>query len=764
MSSQKKLLILAIITSTSVSAGQVLAEEQVKPKIKLKVEEQKQKEEIPVKPEKEKTKTETTVKEEELKRGAGLGGVNVFRAIELTPSLNIQTDDAYGFGGGSIRLRGFDQSQIGVTIDGMPLNDSGNYALYPHEYADVENLESITVERGAVDKRNPFYVEIGGAVRIQTKAPSDKFGAVIFPKYGSFNMRSIFTRVDTGRLKGNIKAFVSYSHTEAEKWKGPGEHPKYRDHYAFGIQQDLGRFFWEAYYDLNVQYNHFYRGLTYQQAQDLDRFRRFDYTETFIFPGGDGLVHNNSTVRANNQNYYGFFVNPYTNHQLRGKAEFYINDKLKISFNPYMWIGRGSGTSGVTFTRTVNNQTNNYIAFRESYNYTDRPGFTAELSYKMNNADLYLGYWYEKAELKQWQPQRPVKVNPDGSITLITATSGTPATFQYNYIQKTDTTTNSIYTFYQLNNIADKLNFNVGLRYASVERDFKAYNTRGLPFYPGDGVYSDPNLTLDTRLSYNKTYRRLLPSFGFSYKINDNIVPYFAYAQNFRVPPNFIGAVPNNVSANFVANQLKPERATNYDLGVRFDYGRWFITPSIYYVDYKDRLIRIADPADPNLVFLRNAGKVEAKGLEVEFGANLTENLKIYSSYSYNIAEFKDNCTTLLTGNPVCGIKGNQVPDTPKNMFKLGIYSTVYGVNIMPSLQYIDSRYGTVDNKQKVSGYTLLNMSINSFIYRKNLQLFVDFINITDKKYIGRISTGETNGTYFVGAPFTMSVGLRGSF
>jgi iron complex outermembrane receptor protein len=43
-------------------------------------------------------KTETTVKEEELKVRAGARGANIFKAIELTPSLNIQTDDAYGLG------------------------------------------------------------------------------------------------------------------------------------------------------------------------------------------------------------------------------------------------------------------------------------------------------------------------------------------------------------------------------------------------------------------------------------------------------------------------------------------------------------------------------------------------------------------------------------------------------------------------------------------------------------------------------------------
>lgn len=744
-----------------VSTALVYAQEG-SPTIRIRVQDQLEVQEdtttIPVERQRAKPKTETTVKEQELRRGAGLGDVNVFKAIELTPSLNVQTDDAYGLGGGSIRLRGFDDRQIGVTIDGMPLNDSGNFALYPHEYADVENLESITVERGAVSKRSPFYVEIGGAIRITTRPPSNKFGITLFPKYGTNDFRRIFFRVDTGRLPLGTKAFFSYSHTEADKWKGPGKHPEYRDHYTLGFQQNIGRLFWEFYYDLNVQLNYFYRPLNYQQALDLERFRRFDYTPNLIFPGGNGLVHNNATIRDNNLNYYKFYKNPYTNHQLRANFELEITKDIKLTFKPYMWIGRGSGTSATTFTI----RGNTYIAYREAYNYTDRPGFIAEINFKVLQGNLYTGFWYERSELKQWQPSFPVRVNPDGSYTLITSTVGTPR-FQYNYIQKTITTTNTPYVFYETSELFGRLDLNVGMRFASVKRDFSNYLTTNMPYYPRDGIFDDPNLRKDPRLSYVKTYRKTLPSFGVGFKLTENIYPYFAYAKNFRVPPNFIGTIPTNVDAQFVVNQLKPEESHSYDLGVRFEFDKFYVVPSLYYVDYKNRLIRIADPTDPNLIYLRNAGKVEAYGYELEVGANPFRFLSIYGSYSYNVAEFKDNCTTLATGNPVCGIRGNQVPDTPKNMLKAGMHLRLYGFNIKPSVQYIGSRYGTVDNRERIPSYTLVNLSVDRRITR-DIRLYVDVVNLTDKKYIGRISPGETSGRYYVGAPFTLSAGLRGRF
>jgi iron complex outermembrane receptor protein len=707
--------------------------------IKVRVEEEEGKEAIlPVEVKRRTPKTETTVKEEELRVRSGAGSVNIFKAIELTPSLNIQTDDAYGLGGGTVRLRGFDDTQIGVTIDDMPLNDSGNFRLYPHEYADMENLESITVERGVVSKRNPFYVEIGGAIRVRTRPPANKFGITLSEKYGSFNFKRHFIRLDTGYLLGNRnlpKLFVSYSHTEADKWKGPGKHPEYRDHYTVGISHKVGRLFWEFYYDKNVQLNYFYRGFRFSELSDDRIFRRRDYT--------DRLIGN----PAQDVNYYKFYKNPYTNQQLRANIELDITSSVKLSLKPYMWIGRGSGTSA---TRSGTN-----IFFRESFNYTDRPGAIAELKFELpKDSRLFLGYWYEYADLKQWQPSRGVIVNPDGTFTL------SLAGFQYNYIQRTKTITNTPYLFLESKGLLDKMDINLGVRFASVKRDFKDYRTT-LPYYPEDGVYDDPRLTLNPNRSYEKTYRKTLPSFGVGYQFTNFAYGYFAYAKNFRVPQNFLGTIPSSVPAQFVADQLKPEEADNYDLGLRFDFDKFYIAPSVYYVKYKNRLIRIADPTDPNLIYLRNAGKVDAYGAELELGFVPVRRVSIYASFSYNKAKFKDE--KFYDGDTPYNIKDKTVPDTPEYMVKLGGRFQVIGFRISPSVQYIGSRYGNLINTEKVSSYTLVNLNVQRKIY-KGIDLFVDVMNLTDKKYVGRINPGTTSGTYFAGAPFTISAGLRGRF
>ena len=60
---------------------------------------------------------------------------NPFQALALLPSVNTFNHDATGLFGGGLTVRGFAADQMGFTINGVPVNDSGNFAVYPQEYA-----------------------------------------------------------------------------------------------------------------------------------------------------------------------------------------------------------------------------------------------------------------------------------------------------------------------------------------------------------------------------------------------------------------------------------------------------------------------------------------------------------------------------------------------------------------------------------------------------------------------------------------------------
>jgi iron complex outermembrane receptor protein len=63
---------------------------------------------------------------------------NPFQLLELQPGVNAYSQDATGLFGGNLCVRGFNSDQMGFTINGAPVNDSGNFAVYPQEYSDAE--------------------------------------------------------------------------------------------------------------------------------------------------------------------------------------------------------------------------------------------------------------------------------------------------------------------------------------------------------------------------------------------------------------------------------------------------------------------------------------------------------------------------------------------------------------------------------------------------------------------------------------------------
>ena len=66
------------------------------------------------------------------------------------------------------RMHGFDGNHVSFTLDGTPLNDTGNYAIFPGEYAPAEVIDHITVNIGQSEVDSPTASAIGGTVNIVT--------------------------------------------------------------------------------------------------------------------------------------------------------------------------------------------------------------------------------------------------------------------------------------------------------------------------------------------------------------------------------------------------------------------------------------------------------------------------------------------------------------------------------------------------------------------------------------------------------------------
>lgn len=156
-------------------------------------------------------------------------GQTILNVINLVPSVNFTNSDPYGSSGGNIRIRGFDGNRISLTFDGVPLNDSGNYAIFSNQLLDPEVIEQVNVGLGVTDVDSPTASAAGGTVNFRSIMPSDKLGVLVDGSLGDWNYWRAFGMINTGVLTPwGTKAWIAGSHAVNDKFKGPGEINKYQ--------------------------------------------------------------------------------------------------------------------------------------------------------------------------------------------------------------------------------------------------------------------------------------------------------------------------------------------------------------------------------------------------------------------------------------------------------------------------------------------------------------------------------------------------------
>lgn len=307
------------------------------------------------------TKSRVTITEEFLATQAP--GQTVFQSLNLVPGVNFTNSDPYGSSGGNLRLRGFDGSRVAVTFDGVPLNDTGNYALFTNQMLDPELIAAADVNLGTTDADSPTASATGGTVSYRTRRPTDEASAVAVLSKGDFGYNRIFTSLDSGAFgPWGTTAFVSASYQNYNKFKGPGE--LFKRQYNSRLYQDLGdRGFMSLSLHFNKNRNNFYRNAS--EANFALFGRKYDNLPTCTrdlptpgvvdddsrqivgnIPGGL-LAADNPVNPSSCFNFFGLRINPSDTGNIRGQMLWNVNDRVKLTFDP-SWqyvLANGGGTN-----------------------------------------------------------------------------------------------------------------------------------------------------------------------------------------------------------------------------------------------------------------------------------------------------------------------------------------------------------------------------------------------------------------------------------
>lgn len=219
-------------------------------------------------------------------------GQTVFQSLNFMPGINFTNNDPYGTSGGNIRMHGQDGNHISLTLDGMPLNDTGNYAIYTNQMLDSEVVDRVSALQGATDVDSPTAAATGGVIAISSDKPHDEFGAMASVGLGENAMQRYFVRVDSGKIgPWGTSLFGAFSYQGYDKWKGFGTLKKMQANLK--LYQDMGSLGWFSLAGhWNVNRNNSYYGVYYSPNVNGYTSALQQQVEVIKNPNGGGYIAN----------------------------------------------------------------------------------------------------------------------------------------------------------------------------------------------------------------------------------------------------------------------------------------------------------------------------------------------------------------------------------------------------------------------------------------------------------------------------------------
>ena len=732
-------------------------------------------------------------------------GQTVFQSLNLVPGLNFTNSDPYGSSGGNVRLRGFDGSRISLTVDGIPLNDTGNYAIYTNQQLDGEYITTTTVNTGTTEVDSPSASATGGTINLRMRKPDDTFGLRASLSAGSYAYSRGLLSVDTGKLgPWDTTAFFGGSYQKYSKFKGPGELEKQQ--YNARIYQALNDTdFLSLSFHYNENRNAFYRNAS--KAQWAFYGPKFDNLEscTRVAPvagtaqnDGQTIVASDPAFTSSNDNlanpasctnFHGLRINPSDTGNIRGSSSFQLAPGLRLTVDPtYQYVlangggttvinendrrlrgpglviaGAGAITAGVDLNGD-GDVLDSVRLYTPNTTNTNRYGVNASLIWDINETNrLRIAYTFDYGRHRQ--TGEFTRLDAAGNPLDVFGGRNGPKVFgaDGSFMRGRDR-----YSIAQLNQIAvdyrgyyfdDKLTVNLGVRAPFFERqlDQRCYSINGsfnvlCTTETPNATLANGNLTFVSGgatqyiapFKATRKYDAVLPNVGATYELFEGNSVYASYAEGFSAPrTDNLYTVVRLANSSVVSSPAVPETTKTVDLGYRYQKPNVTASAAVWSSKYKDRIV---SSFDQELGFNvdRNVGDVDLSGLDLEFGFKLGQRLTVYSSASFIDSEIKRNVP--LSATTALNTAGKKLVETPDSTYGLRLQYSVDGLMLGIQGKNVSSRFSTDVNDEESPAYTVVDLDMSYDFEKlgaKNTVLQFNIINLFDEGYLGNISSSN---------------------
>ncbi len=152
----------------------------------------------------------STVKPEIIQ--AKLGTQEYPEILKSTPSVYV-TKTGGGYGDSRIYLRGFDSNNIGVLINGVPINGQENGKVYWSNWAGLSDVTQVMQVQRGLGASKLAISSVGGTINILTKTTDVQQGGNVFYGIGNDGYRKQSFTVSTGLTDNGWAVTMSGAHT-----------------------------------------------------------------------------------------------------------------------------------------------------------------------------------------------------------------------------------------------------------------------------------------------------------------------------------------------------------------------------------------------------------------------------------------------------------------------------------------------------------------------------------------------------------------------
>ena len=676
-------------------------------------------------------------------------GTSPLKAIEKLPSVSFQSADPFGTYEWSSRvsIRGFNQNQLGYTLDGIPLGDSSygnNNGLHIGRAIISENIGVTRVSQGSGSIGTQATNNLGGTLEFFSADPSDGFGVDANLTYGSSNTMRAFGRINFGEA-GGVRGFLSGVYHNADKWKGGGEQRSM--HVNAKAIIPVGDAEFDGFFSYSDRAEQDYQDLS------LEMINRLGYDHDNYFPDYAKAI---SAAR-------GVYVAPINNlddsyYDASGLRKDLLAsygltaplaDGVTFKIKAYYHNNTGQGTWGTPYVPSPNGVP---MSARTTEYDIQRGGVFSSLNAEVGDHAVTVGSWYEHNDFTQARRFYAYESNTTPGLDH-TKFLRNPFFTQWLFDFNTDTL-----QYYVQDKISlGDLTINLGWKGFQVNNE------------------SDPRIQGSLAAGKIKSQDWFQPHAGVAYKLTDKAEIFGGFTQVTRA---FVSSATSGPFATtqagfnaLVTRGLKPESSDTFELGARYNDNVFNGVIGVYYVNFRNRLLGVQTGAGivGNPAILQNVGSVRSLGFEAAGDVRLGGGMTLFASYSYTGATYREN---VITPTAVIATKGKEVVDTPKHLLRGEVAYDSDAFFGRVGANYMSKRYFNYLNDRSVPGRVLVDATVGYRLdagLRAPLELQLNATNLFGKEYVSTIGSNGfgnsgDNQTLLAGSPRQVFVTLKAGF